>query len=208
MLKIILAAYARGHTSSRQIEKLCRENVVFMALSADSQPHFTTIANFITQMDDVIQSLFTEVLLVCGTQGLIGGEMFAIDGCKMPSNASKEHSGTHAEFAKKQKKINRAVRRLLAKHREEDSGGQDNDYSRRAAEEKNIESLRNASRRIKKFCADTEDRKGLKGKIVKSNITDNESAKMLTSHGVIQGYNGVAAVDSKITGSGLAITRL
>jgi len=197
LLKIILAAYSRGHTSSRQIERLCRENVVFMALSADSQPHFTTIANFIRQMDDVIQSLFTEVLLVCSREGLIGGEMFAIDGCKMPSNASKEHSGTHADFAKKQKKINRAVRRLLAKHREEDSGGQDNDHTRRAAEEKNIETLRKASRRIKKFCADTEDRKGLKGKIVKSNITDNESAKMLTSHGVIQGYNGVAAVDDK-----------
>jgi len=29
------------------------------------------------------------------------------------------------------------------------------------------------------------------------NITDNESAKMKTSKGVIQGYNGVTAVDSK-----------
>ncbi|AHC15401.1 Mobile element protein [Salinispira pacifica] len=28
-------------------------------------------------------------------------------------------------------------------------------------------------------------------------ITDNESAKMLSSHGVIQGYNGIAAVDDK-----------
>ncbi len=43
----------------------------------------------------------------------------------------------------------------------------------------------------------TVDRRGLKGKIIKSNITDNDSAKMLTSHGVIQGYNGVAAVDDK-----------
>jgi len=197
LLKIILAAYARGHTSSRRIERLCRENIIFMALSADSQPHFTTIANFIAQMDDVIQSLFTEVLLVCSSQGLIGGEMFAVDGCKMPSNASKEHSGTHAEFAKKQKKINRAVRRLLARHREEDSLGQDNTHTRRAAEEKNIATLRKASRKIKKFCAATEDRRGLKGKVVKSNITDNDSAKMLTSHGVIQGYNGVAAVDGK-----------
>ena len=49
--------------------------------------------------------------------------MFVIDGCKMPSNASKEHSGTHAEFTKKQEKINRAVRHLLAKHREEDTSG-------------------------------------------------------------------------------------
>src|SRR5690606_8457241 len=34
-------------------------------------------------------------------------------------------------------------------------------------------------------------------KEVKSNITDNESAKMTTSKGTIQGYNGIAAVDKK-----------
>ncbi len=38
---------------------------------------------------------------------------------------------------------------------------------------------------------------GSQGKPIKSNITDNESAKMSTSHGVIQGYNGIAAVDEK-----------
>lgn len=32
---------------------------------------------------------------------------------------------------------------------------------------------------------------------VKSNLTDNESAKMTTSKGTIQGYNGVATVDKK-----------
>jgi hypothetical protein len=42
-----------------------------------------------------------------------------------------------------------------------------------------------------------EDRIGSQGKPVKSNITDNESAKIATSHGVIQGYNGIAAVDEK-----------
>lgn len=98
LLRVILSAYARGLTSSRQIERLCKENVVFIALSGDSQPHFTTLANFVSQMSDVIQPLFTEVLMVCDTQGLIGGDMFAIDGCKMPpqpatSNASKEWSG-------------------------------------------------------------------------------------------------------------------
>jgi len=30
-----------------------------------------------------------------------------------------------------------------------------------------------------------------------SNISDAQSAKMSTSHGVIQGYNGVAVVDEK-----------
>ncbi|MCK2151321.1 transposase, partial [Marinobacter alexandrii] len=39
--------------------------------------------------------------------------------------------------------------------------------------------------------------RGKRNKEVKSNITDNESAKMTTSKGTIQGYNGVATVDKK-----------
>jgi hypothetical protein len=38
---------------------------------------------------------------------------------------------------------------------------------------------------------------GKQGREIKSNITDNESATMVTSHGTIQGYNGQAMVDSK-----------
>jgi hypothetical protein len=41
-----------------------------MALSADSQPHFTTIANFISTMSDVIEPLFLEILMVCGQCGI------------------------------------------------------------------------------------------------------------------------------------------
>lgn len=197
MLKIVLVAYSRGITSSRGIERLCSENVIFMALSADSQPHFTTIAQFVSQMTDVIQPLFIRLLMTCNSQGLIGGGMFAIDGCKMPSNASKEWSGTQAEMKKKYKKIDRAVRRMLTMHREEDESNQENNHTRRHKEEKQIETLRKASKKIKTFCEDNDDRRGISGKIVKSNITDNDSAKMKTSHGVIQGYNGVAAVDGK-----------
>jgi len=58
LLKIILYAYSRGVTASREIERLCRENVVFMALSADSQPHFTTIADFIATLDGEIERIF------------------------------------------------------------------------------------------------------------------------------------------------------
>ena len=90
LLKIILYAYSRGITSSRKIAQCCRENIIFMALSADTQPHFTTIADFISSVDQEIIRLFLEVLLICDEMGLIGKEMFAVDGCKLPSNASKE----------------------------------------------------------------------------------------------------------------------
>ncbi|MBU2647581.1 transposase, partial [bacterium] len=66
LLKVILMAYSRGVTSSRVIEKLCLENMIFMALSRDSRPHFTTIANFISKLPLEMADLFSDVLTLCG----------------------------------------------------------------------------------------------------------------------------------------------
>lgn len=196
LLKIVLLAYSRGITSSRKIEAMCRENIIFMALSADSRPHFTTIADFISGSDKQIAALFKQVLLVCGQMGLIGQEMFAVDGCKMPSNASKEWSGTQGDLKKKAEKIDRAVRYLLKKHRDEDRQGA-HDATMRQREEQQVQKLQAVSHKITEFLSRSEAKVGRTGKEVKSNITDPDSAKMKTGHGVIQGYTGVAAVDAK-----------
>src|SRR5450759_4040697 len=62
LLKVVLFAYARGMVSSRQIERACREQVTFIALSGDSAPHFTTIADFISRLSEHIAPLFARVL--------------------------------------------------------------------------------------------------------------------------------------------------
>jgi hypothetical protein len=64
-------------------------------------------------------------------------------------------------------------------------------------EEEAIERLRGKVQKLEKWLADGEDKKGPRGNVKQSNLTDNESAKMPSAHGVVQGYNGVAAVDSK-----------
>jgi transposase len=84
LLKIILLAYSRGIVSSRKVEAVCRENVVFIAVSGDSQPHFTTLAAFVSDLGDLAARLCAQVLVICTRQGLIGREMFAIDGVKPP----------------------------------------------------------------------------------------------------------------------------
>ena len=196
LLKIVLMAYSRGVTGSRRIEALCRENILFMALAADTRPHYTTIADFISGSREEIAQLFHQVLMICDQAGLIGKQMFAIDGCKLPSNASKEWSGTHENLRKKSRKIDKAVRHMLAKHREEDQKGE-NDNTIRRREEQQIDTLLRASDKIDRFLERQDKRLGRSGKEVQSNITDPDSAKMLTSHGVIQGYTGVAAVDAK-----------
>ena len=91
-----------------------------MALSADTSPHYTTIADFISSNSNEIIDLFTRILSVCYTQNLIGKNMFAIDGCKISSNCSKEWSGTKKELLGKAGKIEKAARYLVTKHKEAD----------------------------------------------------------------------------------------
>ena len=63
------------------------------------------------------------MLAVCDGQGLIGREMFAIDGVKLPSNASKHRSGTRAEFTQRARETGSRPRTMLKRHRESDAAG-------------------------------------------------------------------------------------
>jgi transposase len=195
LLKVILLAYSRGIISSRRIAQACVENVLFMALAADTRPHFTTIAGFISSMGEQITSVFTDILAVCYAEGLIGKRMFAVDGCKISSNCAKEWSGTKKELLKKAEKIEQSVRYLVKRHGEQDEATCE--LGEREKEKRAIKNLKAKAKKISDWLEENEEKTGHRGKPVKSNITDNESAKMPSSHGVIQGYNGIATVDEK-----------
>jgi transposase len=199
MLKVVLYAYSRGIISSREIESACNQNVVMMALSANTRPHFTTIAQFVRELGPAMNNLFVDVLLYCDALNLIGKEMFAVDGCKFSSNASKEWSGTRAEFEKKRDKFRASVEKLVARHQAMDEAGVSESIAgKRAKEEKAIETFKVKTAKIDAWLREhPTDKMGLAGKPVKSSMTDEDSAKMASSRGVIQGYNGLAMVDSK-----------
>ena len=197
LLKVVLFAYSRGITSSRTMARACLENVVFIALACDQQPHFTTLANFVATLGKDVEAVFRDVLLVCNTQGLIGKNMFAIDGCKLPSNASKEWSGTRADFERKAAKMERAVAHLVKTHAEQDVSEalHSNDECQRQHEERTLATLRRNAEKLRSALANTSERIGAKGKPIKRNLTDADSATLKSGHGVVQGYIGVAAVD-------------
>jgi transposase len=194
MLKIVLLAYSQGLISSRVIEQTCLRNVQFIAISGDSQPSHTHIAKFVTNLGTQIKPLFTQVLMTCDAQGLIGKDMFAIDGVKLPSNASKERSGTHAELRHRAERLDKAADKILAMHQVQDKCG--SDQALEPKRQARIEALRQEAQRTRKFVASNTPRLNRKGEELKTNITDPDSAKMATSKGVIQGYAAQAAVDS------------
>ena len=201
MLKIVLLAYSRGMVSSRAIERACAENVLFMAISGDTQPAYTTIAAFVRGLSEEITAIFTEVILICERQGLIGRQMFAIDGLKLPSNASKARSGTHAELAHQAEAIERRVKSMLKAHRDRDQHGERGQHSERAAQrearQEQLQALKREAQSIRAFLQSNPQRRSGKGPERKSNLTDNDSAKMATGKGVIQGYTGAATVDAR-----------
>ena len=199
LLKVILCAYAEGVVSSRGIERLCREHVTFIALSGDSAPHFTTLAAFVSALGNDVTALFAQVLYLCDKQGLIGRQMFAIDGVKLPSNASKARSGTRADFAKQAGKLEDAARKMIERHRANDASiTTEATLDAKAAER--LAKLRKEAADLRAWLeANPKDRvgSGKRSGVRLSNRTDRESAKMATSKGVIQGYTGVAAVDAQ-----------
>jgi len=149
LLKVVLYGYYKGIISSRSLAEACRRNVVFMALSADTRPHFTTLAAFVSELDREIVGLFRDVLLYASELGLIGKEHFAVDGCKLPSNASKRWSGTHQELEEKRGKLERVAERIVERHRERD--GQEKDGANAAKDAKKLERYRRKVNQIKTF---------------------------------------------------------
>ncbi len=199
LLKVVLLAYSRGLISSRKIEQACRENVIYMALACGQHPDHSTIAAFVSSMKNEILPLFRDVLLVCEEMNLLGGTMFALDGCKLPSNASKEWSGTLAELHRKKEKIEVKVAQLLEEQMQADRREEDISESRTSgtSRQKQVEKLQKKADLIEKWLAENQPKMGTTGKENQSNLTDNDSAKMMTSHGTIQGYNGQALIDGK-----------
>ena len=195
LLCVVLFAYSRGIVSSRAIARACEEHVTFIALSGDSRPHFTTIAHCVSTLGDQIAPISAAVLAVCDRQGLIGRETFAIDGAKLPSNASRHRSGTRADFERQATKMERAGEQMVARHRAED--GRDVEPTLSAKDTAQRERLvRDAAELRTWLDRHSDDRRRTKDAIRKSNRTDNASAKMATSKGVIQGYTGDASVDA------------
>jgi transposase len=248
-LKVVLFAYSRGFVGSRRIEWLCRNTVTCMALACMQQPDHRMIADFVSSMQDEMLSLFCDMLLGCEEQQLLGGTVFALDGLKLSSNASKEWSGTLTELQHKQEKLEAKIAQLLAEHQQadgresrsdsqqapltpesHDAPPQDAESQEAEPREgeppsrmvttrisslrkskstgkkrtrkgpkrprqqrqqqkrgRRLQRLQRQAARLKTWLATHGPKIGRQGKEIQSKLTDQESAKMPTSHGVMQG---------------------
>jgi hypothetical protein len=105
-------------------------------------------------------------------------------------------SGTKEDLRKKKEKLEAVLNHMIQQHRKCDV--KDNDNT--ADEEHFKKRLERARKKIEKldtWLETNNDKVSSRRYTKQSNVTDNESTKMKSSHGVIQGYNGIAMVDAK-----------
>ena len=159
LLRIILFSYSKGITLSREMQWCCETNIIFKALSRDTEPHFTTIASFVSSHSIEIETLFEQILLICHEQGLLGSELFTIDGCKMSLNAVKEHSGTFKELNEKHQKLRRQIQYHLKEHERLDRQESKNEERIKRTEQA-IETLDKAAEKIDRFLKTQSPRMG------------------------------------------------
>ena len=196
LIKLIIYGYSRGKMSSRGLWELGKNNMVAKALTADMEPHWTTIAGFISNNGEMFKEVFVKVLAYCTELGLVGGKTFATDGLRLPSNASLDVTGTAEELGKRLKLYQRMAEKHIAKHQRKDAAGEvDKETDRRFKEQQ--KKLNRKVEKIRNFLETMERKEGKRGKEIKSNVTDNESALIHAPEGYIQGYIGMAVSDQK-----------
>ena len=226
MLKLLLYSYSIGMTSSREIERRCVTDVAFRFLSANAAPDYRSMARFRRRHLDALDDLFTQVLVLCATAGLLKLGRVALDGTKLRASASRHKAMSYDHMNKKIEQLDAEVREILAEaeaiDREEDEAfGADRRGDEVPAElarrETRIAKMREAMKAIE---AEAKERAGAKqaknaertndeeiaeaaeqakpvGK-AQRNFTDPESRIMKTSDGSFHyAYNAQAVVDEK-----------
>jgi len=196
LMKLIIYGYSKGRKSSRELATLNRHNIIAKALTGDMEIHFTTIADFIAGNSEAFNDIFIKILLYCNELGLIGGKTFAIDGLRLPSNASIELSGTKEQLEKRLAIYRRMAEKHLARHRRKDQQGVIDGETKRQFEKRHKQ-LGRQIEKISKFVEAMDQKTGYRSQEIQSNVTDNESALIKSSKGFVQGYIGIAVSDQK-----------
>lgn len=196
LLKLVIYGYSKGKKSSRGIWELSRNNIVAKALINDISIHWTTIADFISENSEEFKRIFIQVLTYCNELGLVGGETFAIDGLRLPANASMAFSGNKEQLEKRLKTYQRMAEKHLIRHKRKDENGETDENTEKHFVERQ-KKLKQQIEKLSVFINTMEKKEGRRGQEIQSNVTDNESAVILGPSGYIQGYIGLAVSDQK-----------
>ena len=100
LVRIIILGTIYSIHSSRKLERIVRENIVFMYLAGFQTPVFSTIAAFKRDHSDIIEKIFLETINYGHNKNLIDLDSISIDGSKTRAYANKYNNLTNEDVLK------------------------------------------------------------------------------------------------------------
>jgi hypothetical protein len=82
MALLLMYAYARGITSSREIERRCETDIAFCYLTGGEQPDHDTVCTFRVRHLEAFRALFVDTLRLARSSGLKKLGHLSVDGSK------------------------------------------------------------------------------------------------------------------------------
>jgi transposase len=111
MLKVWLYAYALGVTSARRLEQRIREDLAFRYLAGGATPDNWALSAFRRRHARGINDVFTQVLEVARSLGLVSLGHVAIDSTRVRGAASRERMDTETKLRRERGRLRRQIRR-------------------------------------------------------------------------------------------------
>jgi transposase len=116
LLRLLVQAAIDGVWSSRKIDRLAHENVVYMYLAGNEKPNFRTICKFRSENKELIEAVFKKTVTSAKALGILRWGHLSTDGTKMKANASNKYTLSEDEL----KEIRRIIERGIEIDEEED----------------------------------------------------------------------------------------
>lgn len=205
-LKIIIYGICDRVTSTRKLEKLTHENIIYRYLSENLHPNFHTFAMFRKNNYEIIKKCFLQTIEVAKRLDMINFNKLYLDGIKVKANASKSKSFTKEEIDFLSDFVDDHLEEMDKNDEAEDkkygdSNGEpripDHLTSRSKLKEKIKEMLKDINKAKKQLVKANEKIKS--GNIDKVNLTDMDSKMMKMKMGFHyeQAYNCQLLVEDK-----------
>jgi transposase len=120
MVKILIYAYARGITSSREMARQCEENIAFQFLTRGDCPDFRTIALFRRKKRHLLRWVFKKTVALARQMDMARLGLVALDSVKLPANASAGKKMTGAEINEELRRLDEYLGKVAASDLKED----------------------------------------------------------------------------------------
>ena len=114
LLKVVIYAYMNNIYSCRRIEKALKRDIHFIWLAGYEQPDFITINRFRNRVKNEINNVFTQLVLLLSSKGLVTLDVEYIDGTKIESKANKYTFVWRKTVEKNRAKLMEKIKVLLS----------------------------------------------------------------------------------------------